>query len=92
MCFEIGYKLDPTQSYLLTLFIAMQCNDDLKAHMQKLSTKPYSERLADFHLLLWLASSSGLGLSDIVLLADAVKTGQPVSEGYRLLIDSIAGL
>ena len=36
---------------------------ELKAHLQKLAAKPYSERLADFHLLLYLARQPNFDLS-----------------------------
>lgn len=71
----------------------MQTNRDLKQHLQKLKSKPYVERLADFHLLLWLAENSGLGMtSDIPIIAEAVMHKSEVMEGYQMMIDSVAGL
>lgn len=69
-----------------------QTNSDLKAALQKNQNKPFVERLADFHLLLYLARSSSLDVSDVMLLADAVRSGQNVQDGYRLIIESLAGL
>lgn len=50
------------------------------------------ERISDFHLLLWLAKQPNLDANDMLLLCDVVRTQKPVLEGYRMLIDSIAGL
>ena len=36
---------------------------ELKQHLQKFSARPYSERLADFHLLLYLARQPNFDLS-----------------------------
>ncbi len=53
---------------------------------------PVQERLSDFHLLLWLSKQPNLDANDLTLLVDAVRTQSPVLEGYRVIIDSIAGL
>ena len=52
----------------------------------------YVERLSDLHLLLWLSKQPNLDPNDMLLLCDAVKGQKPVLEGYRVIIDSIAGL
>lgn len=71
----------------------MQTTTDLKQHLQKHSSKEYSERLADFHLLLWLAENSGLGIdTDIPLIVEAIHCKTPILEGYKVMIDSVAGL
>ncbi len=57
-----------------------------------LQTVPTQERLSDFHLLLWLSKQPNLDRHDMTLLVDAVKTQNPVAEGYRMIVDSIAGL
>jgi nuclear protein localization family protein 4 len=67
-----------------------QTTDELRACLTAAKAKPYAQRLADFHLLLFL--SQRLGESDVPLLCDAVATGGEVAEGYRLLIDSLAGM
>ena len=67
-----------------------QTVDELRACMNAAKSKPYAQRLADFHMLLFL--SQRLGESDVALLCDAVRTGGEVAEGYRILIDSLAGL
>jgi nuclear protein localization family protein 4 len=49
-------------------------------------------RLADFHLLLWLAKQPNLDLTDLQVIIEAVKEQSPVPEGYTLIIDSLAEL
>lgn len=67
-----------------------QGKTELKSHLQGNPSKPYVERLADFHVMLFL--SKHLDESDIALLAEAVRDQKPVLEGYRVIIDSIAGI
>lgn len=72
--------------------LTSQDQHDLKDHLMRQNKKPYTERLADFHLLLWL-STHGFDLqTDMTLLIDAIKQGQPIREGYRLLIENMAGM
>jgi nuclear protein localization family protein 4 len=52
---------------------------------------PYSARLADFHLLLFLSASLDLR-TDVAALCDAVRELGPVQDGYTLLIDALAGI
>jgi nuclear protein localization family protein 4 len=66
----------------------IQTVDDLKDALCK--DKPYEERLRDFHLLLFLAKH--LDINDLVTIASAVHNGEEVPEGYRLIIDCLAGL
>ena len=54
-----------------------QTTDELRACLAAVKSKPYAQRL---------------GESDVALLCDAVASGGEVAEGYRLLIDSLAGL
>ena len=71
----------------------MQTNTDLKEHLQKMKSRTYAERLSDFHVLLWLADSSGLSMTvDIPAILQAVKDKSEVAEGYQMMIDSVAGL
>ena len=66
---------------------------ELKTHLQKQAKRPYYERLADFHLLLWLSKQPGLDLTDdIAVLLECIKHKAKVPEGYTLIIDSLAGL
>ena len=58
--------------------------------MSKPGPKSFTERLADFHVLLWLSGQAMFGLSsDMAALAEAVRDKQPVSDGYRLILDSL---
>ena len=64
---------------------------EFKGYMNKASSKPYTERLADFHVLLWLSGQGNLDLhTDIAALAEAVRDQAPIQEGYKLIIDSLA--
>jgi nuclear protein localization family protein 4 len=61
--------------------------------LQKNSSKPWHERLADFHLLLHLSRGSYFNMgTDMEVLVDAVVNKSPVPEGYTLIIDSLAGM
>lgn len=70
-----------------------QTRDDLRAQLRQLQELPYERRLADAHLLLWLGSQPNLDAADVeaVCAAAAGKTG-PLMEGYRVILDSIAGV
>ncbi|KXZ49382.1 hypothetical protein GPECTOR_21g608 [Gonium pectorale] len=69
-----------------------QGKTELREHLKRLGSRPYVERLADFHLLLWLAKQPHLDAHDMALLCEAVRSNRPVLEGYRVIIDSIAGI
>ncbi|XP_016669476.1 NPL4-like protein 1 isoform X2 [Gossypium hirsutum] len=61
----------------------------LKNHLDRTKSLPFVKRIADFHLLLFLAMSHGLG-SDVLALAACVTTEIVVPEGYQLLVESMA--
>ncbi|XP_039013863.1 LOW QUALITY PROTEIN: NPL4-like protein 1 [Hibiscus syriacus] len=61
----------------------------LKSHLERAKSLPFVKRISDFHLLLFLAKSHGLG-SDVPALAECVETQTAVPEGYQLLIESMA--
>lgn len=65
---------------------------ELKSHLQGTSARPYAERLSDFHLLLYVAKQPGLEVEDVAALVAAVANKEPVPEGYKIIIDSIAGI
>ena len=68
-----------------------QSSDELKAVLTKgPSSLPFVKRIADFHLLLYIARM--LGEEDLKMLCEAVRTEGTVSEGHMLLIRAIAGL
>ena len=83
--------VDTLPVHVLTT-MCVQASNDLKEHLQRHSSKKYADRLADFHLLLWLAVSLHWQDSDLSLVVDAVKQGDPIMEGYTMMIDSMAGL
>lgn len=70
----------------------LQTNQDLRKLLQANSSKPYSSRIADPHLLLWLASQHNMDQPDLLAVAEAVKNKSELMEGYKVIIDSIAGL
>lgn len=72
--------------------IVAQTVDDLKNMLQRHADKRYSERLADFHLLLFLSKLGSFDANDLSLLASAVVSGGSVQDGHQMLIDGIAGL
>ncbi|MBA0562011.1 hypothetical protein Goshw_006706 [Gossypium schwendimanii] len=61
----------------------------LKSHLDRTKSLPFVKRISDFHLLLFLAKSQGLG-SDVPALTECVNTQTAVPEGYQLLIESMA--
>eukprot|EP00803_Ostreobium_quekettii_P001724 evm.model.scf_441EXC.17 EVM.evm.TU.scf_441EXC.17 scf_441EXC:83479-85016(-) len=69
-----------------------QGKTELKKHLQGHPGKSYVEKLSDFHVLLFLAKQCQLDESDVALLCEAVQCQKPVLEGYRVIIDSIAGI
>lgn len=77
---------------MLTSTACMQASDDLKAHLSKHSSKPYEARLRDFHCLLWLAKQFHWSEADVAVVAASALGGQPLLEGYKMMIDSMAGL
>ena len=64
---------------------------EFKQYMRQNKSKPYWQRLADFHLLIYLAKQPGLDLiNDIAVLLECIKHKATVPEGYTLIIDSLA--
>ncbi len=68
-----------------------QTKKDLREHLKKTASRPYEMRLADGHLLLWLSKQPNLDSNDLLALCEAVREAKPLMEGYKLIIDSIAG-
>lgn len=65
---------------------------ELKAHLNKYSSIPFSSRLKDFHLMLYLADKAGLTPEDIDSIAAAAMSGDPIPEGYEMIINGVAGM
>ncbi|PSC72970.1 NPL4 1 [Micractinium conductrix] len=65
---------------------------ELKSHLAARRSKPYWARLADFHLLLYLARQPNFEEAEVGVLVDAVREQATVPEGFQLIIDSMAGL
>ncbi|GLC39288.1 hypothetical protein PLESTB_001573700 [Pleodorina starrii] len=81
-----------TTSFPVENRLTPQGKTELREHLKRLASRPYVERLSDFHLLLWLAKQPNLDPNDMALLCEAVREHRPVLEGYRVIIDSIAGI
>lgn len=95
--FLVPVAIKDHEGPLITMFaienrLLPQGKSELKAHLQKLSAKPYVERLSDFHLLCYLARQPGFEPNDMAALVGAVARKDPVPEGYTLIIDSLAGM
>jgi nuclear protein localization family protein 4 len=71
---------------------AVQTKADLRDHLRKFASRPYELRLADGHLLLWLSKQPNLDAADMSALLESVKEARPLMEGYRVILDSIAGV
>ena len=76
----------------MRLFFLAQGKTELREYLRKNASRSYVERLSDLHLLLWLSKQPNLDSNDLILLCDAVKDKKPIMEGYRVIIDSIAGI
>ncbi|KDD76309.1 hypothetical protein H632_c274p1 [Helicosporidium sp. ATCC 50920] len=69
-----------------------QGQPELRRHLQGRSSKPYVERISDFHLLLYLFRNTSFDAKDLAEIVGAVKDQQTLSPGYGLIIDSLAGI
>ena len=59
---------------------------ELAAFLAAARRQPAPLRFADFHLLLWLAKQPSLSHEDVVAIAASVAAGEPVGEGYTLIL------
>ena len=75
----------PVENRLLT-----QGKADLKKALTLDRAAVYNKKLADFHLLLYLAGK--LERNDLMTICSCIRSGEAILEGYRFLIDSIAEL
>ncbi|KAF8056357.1 NPL4-like protein 1 [Scenedesmus sp. PABB004] len=64
----------------------------LREHLRKHASAPYAARLADLHLLLWLAGQPSMDPADMQAIVEAVRERGDLLEGYRVIIDSLAGV
>ena len=73
--------------------LVLQTRDDLKDHLKRRSRSrgKFVSSLADFHVILFLSKHLDLN-SDIALLVDAITNDKEIQDGYKLIIESIAGL
>lgn len=61
----------------------------LKPHLDKNKHLPYVKRISDFHFLFLLSHYFDLS-TDVPQLAEAVRLQSSVSDGYQLIIESLA--
>ena len=67
--------------------------DDIRSAIKSRPGSSYAEKLRDFHLLLFLCKQ--MDKNDVVAIAKSTNDyvdGGDVSEGYKVLIDAIAGI
>ena len=60
----------------------------LRKQLDQFKSRPFYERIADFHVLLFLSRFLDPN-TDIPQLADAVRTHGDVSDGYQIIIESL---
>ncbi|CAI5484928.1 unnamed protein product [Closterium sp. Yama58-4] len=92
--FLMPIKIVDHQGPLTTSFpvenrVILPTQDDLKQHLDRTRSKPWADRLADFHLLLYLSNFLDAS-TDMPMLAQAVRTKEPISEGHQLIIEHLA--
>jgi hypothetical protein len=69
-----------------------QTKGDLRDLLRRGPARPYEARLSDLHALLWLSRQPNLDPTDVLAVCEAVRDRRPLMEGYRVIIDSIAGI
>jgi len=71
-----------------------QTQEALKAYLTKTKNRTFLAQLADFHLLLFLASTCLDPKTDMPTLCEAIKTKKAdiLGEGFKLVIYSFARL
>lgn len=70
--------------------IIQQNKNDLKIYLEKNSRVKDTTKFSDFHLLLYI--SVHFDSHDIISLCTSVKNKEPILEGYKYLIESIADI
>ncbi|KAK9805051.1 hypothetical protein WJX73_007136 [Symbiochloris irregularis] len=94
--FLVPVKILDHEGSIMTEFaienrLVPQGPSELRQHLQRFSSKPYVQRLSDFHVLLYLSKQPNFDLdTDITVLAQSVQSQTPIPEGYTLIIDSLA--
>lgn len=95
--FLVPVSIKDHESMLMTSFpienrLLPQGPAEVKSHLNRFSSKPYGEKLKDFHLLVYLADKAGFSIEDMDNIVQSVKNGTPLSEGYVMLIDALASI
>lgn len=83
----------PSRHIVEIIFSRSAGPQELREHLRKFGSRPFAEALSDFHLLLYLAAQPNFDLAaDINHIATAVKERGDVGEGYKMIVESIAGI
>lgn len=67
--------------------IVAQRKQDLKNILRTDRNRNYHEKLADFHLLLYLGNK--LDRSDLSKICQCIRENKPILDGYRFMIESL---
>lgn len=92
--FLLNVPIKSCDSWLRTCFpvenrdLAPQAPADLRKTLAE-QTLSYTQRLSDFHALLFLSNMFDMN-TDMPALLSAIKEGQDIGEGFRLMIDGMA--
>lgn len=63
-----------------------QGSGELRKQLQK------HEQFNDFHLLLYLAKEANFSPSDIEIIGSCVRNDEKMPDGYKIIVDSLAGM
>lgn len=69
-----------------------QGTSELKSYLKQMASKPFVSALSNFHLLLYLARHHNMDANDIALIVQAVGSQSDPGEGYKIIIESLAGI
>ncbi|QDZ19237.1 putative nuclear pore localization protein NPL4 [Chloropicon primus] len=81
-----------TSDFAVENRLTAQDTGELKAYLKQRTGKPFVRTLSDFHLLLFLAKNSNMDANDIALIVQAVASQSDPGEGYKIIIESLAGI
>jgi hypothetical protein len=65
---------------------------ELKSHLNTHSGIPFSQSLKDFHLMLYIAEKSGFSPEEVDSIAAAVWVGDPIPDGYALVLRGLGSV
>ena len=68
-------------------FGELQSADAVRKHLRAHKSQPYHERLADFHLLMYLADMFDMQTAEAV--CECVRDRRAVHEGVKLMLEAV---